>query len=51
MILLAAAGIIITALPRLIHPEPLEQLGIGLAISVVASLINLGVALVLMQGR
>jgi cation diffusion facilitator family transporter len=49
MILLAAAGIVITALPRLIHPQPLEQLGIGLVISVVASLVNLGVALVLMR--
>lgn len=49
MILLAAAGIIITAIPRLIHPVPLEQLGLGLIISVVASLINLGVALVLMR--
>jgi cation diffusion facilitator family transporter len=49
MILLAAAGIIITAVPRLIHPQPLEQLGIGLAISVVASLINLGVALILQR--
>ncbi len=49
MILLAAAGIIITAVPRLIYPVPLEQLGLGLAISVCASLINLGVALVLMR--
>jgi cation diffusion facilitator family transporter len=49
MILLAAAGIIITAIPRLIHPEPLEQLGLGLVISVIASLVNLGVALVLMR--
>jgi cation diffusion facilitator family transporter len=49
MILLAAAGIIITAVPRLIHPVPLEQLGIGLVISVVATLINLGVALILMR--
>jgi cation diffusion facilitator family transporter len=49
MILLAAAGIIITALPRLFHPVPLEQLGLGLAISVVASLINLAVSLVLMR--
>jgi len=49
MILLAAAGIVITALPRLIHPQELEQVGIGLAISVVASLINLGVALILMR--
>jgi cation diffusion facilitator family transporter len=49
MILLAAAGIIITALPRLFNPVPLEQIGLGLVISVVASLINLAVALVLMR--
>lgn len=49
MILLAAVSILITALPRLIHPEPLEQIGLGLAISIIASLINLGVALVLMR--
>jgi cation diffusion facilitator family transporter len=47
MILLASAAIIITAIPRLIHPVPLEQLGLGLIISVAASLINLGVSLVL----
>jgi cation diffusion facilitator family transporter len=49
MILLAAAGIIITALPRLFNPVPLEQLGLGLAISVAASLINLAVSLILMR--
>lgn len=49
MILLAAVAIIITALPRLISPVPLEQLGIGLMISVIASLINLGVSLVLLR--
>jgi cation diffusion facilitator family transporter len=49
MILLAAASIIISAVPRLIHPVPLEQLGLGLAISVVAAVINLGVAQVLMR--
>ena len=49
MILLAAVGIIISALPRLINPVPLEQLGLGIAISVSASLINLGVAQVLMR--
>ena len=49
MILLAAAGIIITAIPRLINPVPLEQLGLGLAISVAASLINLVVAQILMR--
>jgi cation diffusion facilitator family transporter len=49
MILLAATGIIITALHRLFNPVPLEQLGLGLVISVAASLINLAVALVLMR--
>jgi len=49
MIMLAAAGIFITAIPRLIYPQELEQLGIGLAISVAASLVNLGVALVLLR--
>lgn len=49
MILLAAAAIVITALPRLLHPVPLEKLGLGLAISIGASLINLAVSLVLMR--
>lgn len=49
MILLAAVGILISALPRLINPAPLEQLGLGLVISVAASLINLGTALVLLR--
>jgi cation diffusion facilitator family transporter len=49
MILLAAVAIIATAIPRLIQPVPLEQLGLGLVISVIASLINLGVALVLLR--
>ncbi|MBP1701982.1 MAG: cation diffusion facilitator family transporter [Chloroflexi bacterium] len=47
MILLAAGSIIASALPRLLNPQPIEQVGLGLAISVVASLINLGVAQVL----
>jgi divalent metal cation (Fe/Co/Zn/Cd) transporter len=49
MILVAAASIIFSALRRLINPVPLEQLGIGMVISVIASLINLGVALVLLR--
>jgi len=49
MILLAAVAIIFTALPRLLNPVPLEQLGLGLVISVAASLINLAVSLVLMR--
>jgi cation diffusion facilitator family transporter len=49
MILLAAGSIAATAIPRLIHPQPVEQVGFGLAVSVVASLINLGVARILSQ--
>lgn len=49
MILLAAAAIIISALPRLINPVPLEKLGLGIVISTAASLINLAVSLVLMR--
>ncbi len=49
MILVAAVGIIITAIPRLINPVPLENLGWGLLISVIASLINLAVSLILMR--
>jgi cation diffusion facilitator family transporter len=52
LILGAAAWIIFTAINRLLHPQELEDLGIGLVISVAASLINFTVARVLMnQGR
>jgi cation diffusion facilitator family transporter len=49
LILLAAAAITWTAIPRLFAPQPLEQLGIGLTVSVLASAINFGVARVLMR--
>lgn len=49
MILLAALTIAISAVQRLFNPQPLEQVGIGLAVSVVASIGNLATALVLMQ--
>jgi cation diffusion facilitator family transporter len=44
LIVLAAAGILATAIPRLIAPEPLEAPVLGLALTFVASVINLGVA-------
>ena len=47
LILVAAVTIILSAIPRLINPQPIEQVGLGLAVSVVASLINFGVARVL----
>jgi cation diffusion facilitator family transporter len=48
LILVAALGISITAIERLIKPRPLEQLGIGLGISLVATLINLVVSRLLL---
>ena len=47
LILLAAASIGYTAIDRLLHPQPIEQVGLGLIISVLASLVNFGVARVL----
>jgi len=49
LILLAAIGIAWAAIDRLIHPQELERVGVGLAVSVAASLINLGAAQVLMR--
>jgi cation diffusion facilitator family transporter len=49
LIVLAAGGILFTAIPRLLAPEPLDAPLLGLGISFVASLINLGAALVLMR--
>jgi cation diffusion facilitator family transporter len=47
MILIAAASIGFAATRRLIAPQPLERVGLGVAVSVVAALVNLFVALVL----
>jgi cation diffusion facilitator family transporter len=47
LIILAAISIGITAVPRLINPQPLDQIGLGMAISVLAALVNLVVALIL----
>ena len=49
LIVLAAAGILATAIPRLMHPEPLEAPILGLGVSAAASLINLGTAIVLLR--
>jgi cation diffusion facilitator family transporter len=49
LILLAAGSIVGTAVPRLFAPQGLEHIGIGLAISAVASAINFGVARVLLN--
>ena len=49
LIVVAAISIAITAIPRLIAPQPLEQVGLGLAISIAASLINLVMARILLR--
>jgi len=49
LILLAAVSIGIASAQRLITPKPLEQVGLGLGVSVAASLVNLGVALLLLR--
>ncbi len=49
LILIAAVSIIIAAAPRLITPRPLEQVGLGLGVSVAASVINLIAALILLR--
>jgi cation diffusion facilitator family transporter len=49
LILVAAGGIGVAAFERLLHPRPLEQLGTGLLVSVIASGVNLGVALVILR--
>lgn len=52
LILIAAISIGWSAVERLLHPQPLEQIGIGLAVSVVASLVNFGTArILLIAGR
>lgn len=49
LILAAAGGITYTAIQRLFNPQPLEQLGLGLAMSVTAAGINFTVARILLS--
>jgi cation diffusion facilitator family transporter len=49
LILVAAVSIGVAAVRRLLEPRPLEQIGLGLGISVVASVVNLAVAVVLLR--
>ncbi len=48
LILLAAVSIAYTAIERLLSPQPLETVWVGLAVSVVASIINFATSRVLM---
>jgi cation diffusion facilitator family transporter len=49
MIFTASGAILWTAVRRLVAPQPLEQLGLGLALSAVAALVNLAVGLYLIR--
>lgn len=49
MILFAAGTIAYSAVPRLINPQPLEQVGIGLAVSLAAGVANFMTARVLLR--
>lgn len=49
LILVAAGAIAFTAVPRLLDPLPLEQLGTGLLVTGVASLLNLAVGIALLR--
>ncbi len=49
LIVLAAFSIIWSAVPRLIHPQPLDNIGVGLLVAVAASLINLAASRILLK--
>jgi cation diffusion facilitator family transporter len=49
LILVAAISIAVAAVQRLITPKFLEEIGLGLVVSFVATLVNLGVALLLLR--
>lgn len=49
LILGAAIGIITTAVQRLLNPQAIEQLGLGLAVSIAASVVNFVVARILLK--
>jgi cation diffusion facilitator family transporter len=49
LILIAALFIAFASIQRMINPKPIEQVGIGLIVSLVASIINLVVARILLK--
>jgi cation diffusion facilitator family transporter len=49
LILVAAVSIAVAAVLRLLTPRPLQEIGLGLGVSMAATAINLGVALVLLR--
>ncbi|MDQ3026192.1 MAG: cation diffusion facilitator family transporter [Pseudomonadota bacterium] len=49
LIFVAAGAIIWTAIPRLFAPQPIHQIGVGIALSVAAALANLACAWVMLR--
>ena len=49
LILVAAVSIAVAAVMRLIHPQPLKELGVGLGVALAASVINCFVAILLLR--
>ena len=49
LIVVAALSIAITAIDRLLHPQAISTVGVGLAVAVGASLINLAVGFLLLR--
>jgi cation diffusion facilitator family transporter len=49
LIVLAAAGIVYAAIPRLIQPQPLDMPALGLGLTGIATVLNLAVALILVR--
>ncbi|MCU0975364.1 MAG: cation diffusion facilitator family transporter [Steroidobacteraceae bacterium] len=49
LILIAAASIAWAAIGRLLEPQPLERIGLGVGVSALAAMLNLGTSLVLMR--
>jgi cation diffusion facilitator family transporter len=49
LIFVASAGIVWSAIPRLFSPQPLEQIGMGLALSVLAAVANAACASMMLR--
>lgn len=49
LIVVAAVGIVVTAIRRFFNPVPLERVGIGIAVSTVATVVNFVVARLLLR--
>ena len=49
LIVLAAIGIIYTGINRIYHPQPLDELNLGMALSVLATIINLVTSRILLH--